>query len=174
MPDIAVEWLRDPVDTDQLAAFFVRNVGTDYISFGEMQCGRAVSAGSWHPGLHDVLRAEFDAILREAAVPGDPSRRLAGMFRHDRMVGLAVVRLEKNALTPFAVLEDMVIDREQRQAGLGARLLSFIESHARTEDCRQIFIESGLENKGAHRFFARSGYAPVATVMAKSLADAPA
>lgn len=173
MPDVAVEWLRDPVDTGQLAAFFVQNVGPDYISFGEMQCGRAVSAGAWHPGLHDVLRSEFDAILREAGA-GDPPRRLAAIFRHDRMVGLAVLRLEKNAMTPFAVLEDMVIDREQRQAGLGARFLAFIESHARTEGCRQIFIESGLENKGAHRFFGRSGYAPVATVMTKSLADAPA
>ena len=47
--------------------------------------------------------------------------------------------------------------------------IRFIEAEAKTAGARWAFLESGLDNEGAHAFFEREAYRPLSKVFGKRL-----
>ena len=151
----AIAWCTDPARIPSLVDFFVENTTTDYISHGELIDGRADAPDRWSPRLRGILAAEF----------AQPDKRLAVMERLGTTVAIALVEFDGAE----AYLHDLVVAAAERGRGAGGILLEWVERAARDAGCKRLFLESGIANDGAHRFFERAGFAAVSQVMLKTL-----
>lgn len=158
------KWLQDKFHTDSLVELFVENVTPEYISYGEVLCGRAKAADEWSPDLKKVLTEEIINILSSKT-----DSRIACSFLDNNIVGFAIVNINKNASTPYAFLEDIIVDSNYRNKGIGKELSNFIEEELTIEGIKQVYLESGINNNSAHRFFENRGYTLMAKVMCKTL-----
>ena len=61
---------------------------------------------------------------------------------------------------PFMVIEDVIVDREFRQQGIGSALIREIESYAVSRNCNYIIFVSELERTDAVPFYRSLGYSP--------------
>lgn len=59
-----------------------------------------------------------------------------------------------------ALLEDMVVAADQRDAGVGSLLLHSAIQQATAAGCRRITLLTDQSNDAAQRFYQRSGFAP--------------
>lgn len=162
---LTIEWCGDPAESTLLAEFFVRHVDPSYISHGELQVGRAIDPEHWSLDLQRVVADEISA----AAGGSEPEKRIAMARIGGSLAALAVVSFHAGFGTPFAILEDLVVDRSLRRKGIGATVLAWIEREARAAGCQSAFLESGLHNHDAHQFFDRNGFRSCSIVMMKSL-----
>jgi len=156
-----VSWCRAPSRAAELAAFFARNVGPDYISHAELQGGRALSPTEWRPNLVEVLRAEVDARLAGGTIA---MAEAEGM-----LLALAFVTFADSAPVPYAVVEDLIVAPETRGRGVGQTMLDWLAAEARCRGIRRLFLESGVDNERAHGFFERQGFRRTSVVMMREL-----
>jgi len=167
-PRVVISTCRDRTTARALARFFVQNVDTAYISHGEMQGGRAEGPTRWR---RDILKEVTSEFLRLASARGAAAAtaQLVQAISDGEPIGVAVVVFHQGRPRPFAVLEDMVVARDARGSGIGKAMLSWIERAARSAGIRDVYLESGIHNEGAHRFFERSRFRIVSKVMHKRL-----
>jgi GNAT superfamily N-acetyltransferase len=141
----------------QLATLFVTNVSPSYISHSEVWIGRALSADQWSPNLQRIILQEIRKLPQ--------GTRVAVHAQGSELLGLAMVR----RFGKVAVLEDLVMQRTQRRSGHGSTFLAWIKQDLALKGCTSLYLESGLKNHGAHRFFKRNAFRPVSVQMACSL-----
>ena len=55
-------------------------------------------------------------------------------------------------------IDDLVTDERYRSSGAGGRLIDWFKSYARERGCKQIHLDSGVQNFAAHRFYLRRGF----------------
>jgi GNAT superfamily N-acetyltransferase len=158
---ITVAWCRTASRAAELAVFFARNVGPDYISHAELQGGRALSPTEWQPNLVEILRAEIDTRLAHGTIVVVEE---AGV-----LLALAFVTLADAAPVPFAIVEDLIVSPEARGRGVGKAMLDWIAAEARVRGIRRLFLESGINNERAHAFFEREGFHSTSVVMMREL-----
>ena len=60
---------------------------------------------------------------------------------------------------PFMVLENVIVDREFRQQGIGSALMREIEAYANSRNCNYIIFVSESERTDALPFYRSLGYA---------------
>lgn len=162
---VRLTWIAPGDDTAELAAFFVAHVDTSYISHGEIFCGRATGPDAWVPELLAVIRAELDEI-----VAGDPNDKRAFVARQSGiLVGMGIVALRITARAPYAQLEDVVVDSARRGCGLGKQILATLVDWLRDLGARSLFLESGIHNESAHKFFLDANFTTVSVVMRKEI-----
>lgn len=159
---IEYRWAR----TDELpsiAAFFSRIVALDasYVSHGEIQTGLSLDGKSWVADL-DTRMAEDLAAL------GD-DRSVAVAIGHEGLVGAVIILWEVTPRVSFMVIEDLAVDPAQRSSGVGADLVRLAETEGAARGMKWAFLESGLHNDGAHRFFERHGFHAMSKVFSKRL-----
>ncbi|NML05270.1 GNAT family N-acetyltransferase [Sphingomonas sp. G-3-2-10] len=161
---ISVEWDKSGSVAQEAAAFAARVVATDprYISHGEIQTGLSPDGERWVDNL-DALYAEDFAEL------GDERDLVIARDGGGVLVGMAVVAWEETPRRRFAVLEDMAVEPARRSLGIGETLLKAVEARVAERGVDWLFLESGLQNHGAHRFFERNGFHTVSHVFAKRL-----
>jgi len=159
-----IAWTHDVSLAPALARFFVSNVGSTYISAGEVTDGRALDFAHWVPDLEAGMEGEL-----VAALSGTVPVRVATVLRGDVVVGVALVHWVADARVPHAVLDDVVVGATERGQGTGHTLVEFIEAEARLAGLQTLFLESGLGNTRAHAFFERCGFRPCSIQMAKRL-----
>lgn len=147
-----------------LVEFFIANVDPDYISHGEIVDGRALDIDRWSPDLADVLASEFAACRFDGDLTED-GKQLAVAERSGETVALAL--FERAGM--HAWLHDLVVARDTRGTRTGAAMLAWLERQATDAGIADLFLESGVVNAGAHRFFDREGYETVSVVMRKAL-----
>ena len=156
------------LSAEQLAAFFAQQVDHSYISHGELQIGRAIDSEHWSPDLVQLVAEE----IKGARENGSPSAlRIVTAAVESRLAAMALVNFHKGLHSCYVVLEDLVVDKALRHQGIGVALLTWIEQQTRSAGCRQIYLESGITNHDAHRFFERHGFRPCSIVMMKSVDD---
>ncbi|HEY7552618.1 MAG TPA: GNAT family N-acetyltransferase [Hyphomicrobiaceae bacterium] len=162
-----IGWATDPAEILALGAFFARNAVTlpDYISHGEVQFGLSRDGATWDVRAPDLVAAYFAQIA-----DGQQSAKVVGAWLgNGRPVAVAVVdRIEREGLR-YAVLCDILVEKDRRHAGLGERMVRLIEADMRAQRVDWIFLESGVRNARAHRFFGRLEYREVSRVFAKRL-----
>jgi len=61
---------------------------------------------------------------------------------------------------PFLVLEDMIVDKSCRRAGVGRALLSELEERAKARGCTQVILVTEKSRTGACAFYESTGFAP--------------
>ena len=80
-----------------------------------------------------------------------------------------MVSFSPDCAVPFATLEDLLIAPGMRGGGLGTRMLAWVRAECRARGFRRLFLESGVRNDAAHRFFERHGFVQTSIVMAQEL-----
>ena len=168
MVDFSIAWCGTPLRASELADFFARNIGADYISHSELQGGRALSPTDWRPNLPDILRAELAPRL-QPGTPAPDSRPVAVAEQGGALVGLALVTFAAAAPVPFAIVDDLIVSPGTRGRGIGKGMVDWIAAEARARGIGRLFLESGLANKRAHDFFEREGFRPTSVVMMREL-----
>ncbi|MCF1743616.1 GNAT family N-acetyltransferase [Paradevosia shaoguanensis] len=159
--EIEIAWCRDPGMADAIALFFVENADPTYISHGEIMFGRAVALGQWADDL-------FEQVAREAREAiDDPAEAFAVARLDGELVGLVEIHFDDRY--HFAVINDLMISRTARGAGLGKRFIDWVEEQCRERGIRRLFLESGIGNARAHEFFEREGFVKTAVTMMREL-----
>lgn len=156
------------------AGFFVRHVTKSYISHSELQSDRTGPDGDWSPRL----REEIESELQDCVAAADADRASAATWRgaftvqsDGQPAGLAIVLYDRNGPVPFGVVEDMLVDAGMRGHGIGSALLDHVIEDMRRAGLKRVFLESGVDNAGAHTLFERRGFEQVSMVMARSLEE---
>lgn len=84
--------------------------------------------------------------------------RLAFLEVPEGVVAVAGFRiLESLASGRFLFLDDLATHPAHRSRGYGARMLAWLRQKARDAGCAQLQLDSGIQRKGAHRFYEREG-----------------
>lgn len=133
-----------------------------YISHGEIQTGLSPDGKSWDPDLTRLYEEDFADL-------GDERDLLVARDQAGNVVGIAIIAWEETPRRRFAVLEDMAVDPALRSRGLGRTLIDAVQKRVEDRGIEWLFLESGLGNEGAHRFFEREGFHTVSHVFAKRM-----
>ncbi len=160
---LAFSWDRGEYATEA-AAFAARIIGAQpsYISHGEIQWGLTTPDGiHWIEGLEQRYAEDF-------AAPGDREMLIARDSR-GAIVGLGILHPQLDGPVRYGVVEDMAVAPESRSTGIGHALLERLVERARESGCVWVFLESGLGNGAAHRFFEREGFTMTSHVFARRL-----
>jgi GNAT superfamily N-acetyltransferase len=165
---ITIEWGVGGTEVSALTEFIVDNIDPTYISHGELQDGRATDRGHWSPLLRGVLASELGAFARRTSST-DPGGRVAVGRLSGAVVSLMMIEVVRQADVGYAVLNDLVVDRGHRDAGIGSQSLAWLEQRLEEEGIGRLFLESGIENESAHRFFTSKGFIRCSIVMFKDL-----
>jgi GNAT superfamily N-acetyltransferase len=140
---------------------------TAYISHGEIQLGLSIDGKRWSEELELRLLNDIAAFGQE--------RSIACVKDDDgALVAISIAHWQTGAENPYAVIEDLAVRKDNRQSGVGQSLVSFIEEEAKRRGCRWVFLESGITNYTAHRFFENRGYLAVSHVFGKLLSESEA
>lgn len=163
--DITYRWDKTEAVARAAAAFAGTVIGSDtrYISHSEMQTGLSPDGKVWAENLSELYRDNLLGL-------GDDRDLLVAVDPAGTIVGLLLLGWEESARRRFAVLEDVAVDPSMRSLGIGERLLASAEARVAERGIDWLFLESGLHNHGAHRFFERHGFATVSHVFTKRLA----
>ncbi len=162
MSTLEYSW-NNPADAADAAAFAGRIIAQapEYISHGEIQTGLSDDGKNWVPDLAERYAQDF-ADLRDRDL-------LVGRASDGRVVAFLIIAWEESPRRKFAVIEDMAVDPELRSQGIGAQLLALAEERIGARGIEWVFLESGLGNEHAHRFFERAGFHMTSHVFARQL-----
>lgn len=78
----------------------------------------------------------------------------------DKVVGSGTIFYLKNPghKKPFAFLEGVVVDNQNRSKGIGTQLSKFAIDLARQKGCYKIIFTSGLDRVDIHKFYENLGF----------------
>ncbi|MCF2938119.1 GNAT family N-acetyltransferase [Paenibacillus alkaliterrae] len=62
---------------------------------------------------------------------------------------------------PYAVVENIIVDKNLRGSGIGKKLLEHVEQLCISKCCTKIMLLSGANRIAAHEFFTKYGYSGV-------------
>jgi N-acetylglutamate synthase-like GNAT family acetyltransferase len=161
-----IGWCRDPSKAKTLAHFFVSNVEPSYISHSELQFGRADQVGTWAANLLEFVTQE---LTERAQQPTNSKSKLVVAERDGAILALSLVTLNRDVPIRHAIIEDLVVSAPERSAGIGQCMMDWILASVRNEGMQRVFLESGLSNDRAHRFFERNNFHQVSVVMMADL-----
>ncbi len=162
-------WCQDSALEKDIVALFTENVDSRYISHSELQYGRADTTNTWSATLADTIREDVANALNPSA--GTAHLKLAIATVDELLAAIAFVSIDTlhTSLSPFATLDDMVVSPSSRGYGLGKQMLDWLSSELHLQGIKRLFLESGIENHHAHRFFHKQGFNDTSIVMMKEL-----
>lgn len=108
--------------------------------------------------LHAQLRRNLRELSTNDYVKSVQASNLCGIVRETSIVALAAYRW---FLTTYDTIrfeiDDLIVDENERNQGLGTRLLRYLIEQAKEKNVTQILIHCPTENTKAQRFFFRLG-----------------
>jgi GNAT superfamily N-acetyltransferase len=126
----------------------------------------------WRPGLSEILLQEIEPrlVATDQRRRGNISQPIAVAEEDGRLVAVSLVTFAGNApAVPFAIVEDLVVDRSRRSRGIGKAVMDWVVAEALARNIRRIFLESSHCNERAHRFFKREGFRTCSIVMMRDI-----
>jgi GNAT superfamily N-acetyltransferase len=61
---------------------------------------------------------------------------------------------------PYLEIDNFIVDHQYRRAGIGSKMVQWLEAEARNHDCHHMMLDAYLENHLAHNFYKREGFTP--------------
>ena len=95
------------------------------------------------------------------AVNSDPRQRLLVVEHEGTVIGSAVLVIVPNLGhngTPYALVENVVVDEAARGRRHGEFLLAYMIDAARSARCYKVVLTSRKHRTDAHRFYQRMGF----------------
>jgi ribosomal protein S18 acetylase RimI-like enzyme len=128
-----------------------------YISHGELLCGRATHDFKWAENIVSQMKCEFMFCSFFGT--------MFEILVSEEIVGFAIVELKTN----LAILSDIMIKNNWQDKGIGAKALLKIEEFLKNKRVKMLLLESGKNNKNAHKFFEKNGFKKLSVSYAKHL-----
>lgn len=160
--------MAQPADAPVLADLFIGHIDAhpEYISHGEMQMG--VGEGEIRAGVLTARtavdgREKWMKYIRKHIGETD----VAAVWKaveEDEIVGFAVADVEEDGDEPFGMVCDVLVKEGFRGQGAGAALLQTAVDWLRGRGVKGIYLESGINNHAAHRFFEKRGFAHISEI----------
>jgi ribosomal protein S18 acetylase RimI-like enzyme len=152
--------INNPEELRICSSLFVRNVDKNYIAMGDIESDRINPDLEWRTDLQDIFEKEYsnaNKFLDYIAVC-DNSKSI---------IGFMILRIDTEK--KYAVLYDIIIDKESRGKKAGENSLRWLEDQLRKRGIRRIILESGINNERAHNFFKNMGFGKLAVEFVKEL-----
>jgi len=115
--------------------------------------------------LFEQFRGEVSSIemMRTiyARLADNPTYFLMAARQSDRLIGFAMGIICQELYgdcKPFMVIEDLIVDKSQRQNGIGSALMRELEKHAVDQNCCQIILVTESNRLDALRLYQSLGY----------------
>jgi GNAT superfamily N-acetyltransferase len=168
---IIFRWARSEAEAGQLAVLFSNDLSNTYISHSELQGPRAHAPNQWAPDIERTIERDIAARVDQPLdpEPGRETRLTATAIVDDTCVGVFLVTFNRVAPVPYCIIEDMMIAPRHRNRGVGMAFVEWISDQSRARGIRRLFLESGISNESAHRFFESTGFERVSVVMMKQI-----
>lgn len=93
-----------------------------------------------------------------------PDEATLVLEREGEVIGWIGCRVVEQGYRPaYGEVTGLVVDAAFRSQGFGAELLAAAEDWFRAQGVAEAVVRSGSQREGAHRFYARQGYATLKT-----------
>lgn len=115
------------------------------------------------PAQEDYAAAGEQYRRAYTEIAGDPRQTLFVVETDGRIAGTLVLIVVPNLTRrgrPYAILENIVVDAERRNGGIGEALVRHAIDAARRAGCHKVALMSRVERTDAHRFYERLGFTP--------------
>ncbi len=96
-----------------------------------------------------------------AEISGNPRRELLVAEYDGDVVGTVALYIIPNlshSATPYALVENLVVNHKYRRKGIGKRLMEYTIARARQERCHRIELCSDKRRREAHRLYRSMGF----------------
>ena len=143
-----------------LCEFFSRVIESHkaYISHGELQMGIALDSDELAPNYKEMWLQYLD---RQVA---DPNNTLLLYLEGDDIVGFVLFGITDDGALPYGVIFDLSVDPAYRGKRIGHQLLQQATESFKAKGIRDCYLESGVNNHSAHRFFEHHGFRQVSDI----------
>lgn len=81
----------------------------------------------------------------------------------EKIIATALVCLCQDVMfgnQPFAVVENVVVDKDYLRKGIGKNLMDYIEDLCLQRNCSKIMLQTSSSNRSARSFYTSIGYDP--------------
>lgn len=110
------------------------------------------------------LTKENEEYLKDHVACHVGRRDYAGFAATDRerIIGVVLIRRHRpKGAASYGELSDLLLRPKQKSEGIGQMLIARALAQFKAWNVPQVFLETGLRNKSAHRFFIGQGWQPV-------------
>jgi len=100
-----------------------------------------------------------------AEISNNPRRELLVAEYEGDVVGtlaLFIIPNLSHGATPYALVENLVVNHKYRRKGIGKKLMEYSIARAKQEGCHRIELVSDRRRKEAHRLYRSVGFEPSA------------
>lgn len=100
-----------------------------------------------------------------AEISGNPKRELLVAEYKGEVVGTVALFIIPNlshGATPYALVENLVVNLKYRRKGIATKLMEYTIARARQEGCHRIELCSSKVRRDAHRLYKSVGFKPEA------------
>lgn len=155
-------------DAPALADIFLSHITAhpEYISHGEVQMGVGVCScrnGVWQtmpaPDAREKWMRYISSHIRSRAYA-----QVWTAWEGKEIMGFCVADIESDGDAPFGVVCDLLVNPAARGRGLGDKLLKTAIAWLKAKKVAGIYLESGKNNHGAHRFFEKRGFSHISEI----------
>jgi N-acetylglutamate synthase-like GNAT family acetyltransferase len=109
--------------------------------------------------LSSPLPYEYHIVMRQ--IIETPGQHIFVLDERRKIVGTAALSVMPNVShrgTPYAVIENVVVDAKVRSKGYGELLMRHAIEEARRAGCYKVVLTSNKRRTEAHRFYERLGF----------------
>ncbi len=157
---LSFEIIENDEDLNMIAEIFERNTDRDYIAMGDVESDRINENLTWDENIKYIFKEEYKNDKENVDY-------IAIRNECNEIVGLVIVCV--NPRTKYAILYDIIIDRDERGKNYGTTTYEWLEDQLRKMGTKRILLESGINNKNAHSFFRKMGFSEFAIEFIKGI-----
>ena len=140
----------------QLCEFFSRIIESHkaYISHGELQ----IDGNELAPNYKEMWLKYLDRQVE------NPDNTLLLYLEDRTIIGFVLFGITNDGASPYGVIFDLSVDPAYRGKHIGQELLQRATESFRANGIQDCYLESGVNNHSAHRFFEHHGFKQVSDI----------
>jgi ribosomal protein S18 acetylase RimI-like enzyme len=154
------ERINDNDTLGSVAELFSRTVDEKYIALGDFESGRINRDLKWNDDTIGKFIEEYEHSR-------DTDDYIVVKNRNNEIIGLMIVGVDM--ANGFAVLYDVIIDKEKREARAGTKAYNWLECQLKQMGIKRVLLESGINNVVAHEYFKKLGFRKLAVEFIKEI-----
>jgi len=166
LEQLSFKWIHDLSETEKLTTLFISNSKEDYISHGEIQEGRAYNENTWSNDILTILTSEFNDALKNELFHHS---NIVAAYLSNNLVGFALVEYKNSPNGSYAVLSDIIVDKNYRNNNIGEKLIKWVLIQLNNNNIKSLFAESNINNHVAHQFLIKLGFKPISKVFKQNI-----
>lgn len=163
---LSCKWVTELSETEKLTTLFINNTKENYISHSEIHEGRAYDDKTWSSDLLAMLNSEFNEAIRNKLFF---QSNIVAAYINNNLVAFALVEFKTSPNGSYAVLSDIIVDKNYRKNKIGENLLKWIVTQLNNNSIKSLFAESNIQNSPAHQFLIDNGFTALSTVFKKDI-----